>query len=206
MLVERIEHKDYTIGIWKITEPMDELFALSGNIERYQFNSYKSENRLKEKLAIMILLRVMLGEDLKIEHLATGKPYLKDSHLNISISHTEKYVALLLSESERIGVDIEMISEQVTRVRKRFISEKENIDSDNELLHLMLHWSAKETVYKALNEKGLNFREDILLDHFNPKKSGMIMAGEFYSNYKLTFNVEYIVREDYVLTYTLKSN
>ncbi len=77
------------------------------------------------------------------------------TNLSLSISHSDKYAAVLLAEGKTsLGLDLEDFGKQVERVRHKFLDEAENnliSQSNDELLALHLAWSAKESLYKALN-------------------------------------------------------
>ncbi len=204
MLIYKDINTKYTLGIWEITEPADSLLALLEENEADTLrHNYHSESRLREIAATRILLSQIIEKAAKIEYLPSGKPYLIDSPLNISISHTKGYAAVILSPKEHLGIDIEYISDRVKRIQNRFVSDKEYIDPQNEIRHLLLHWSAKETMYKALSKEGVELKTDFLIDPFTPNNSGLISAREYYSHKQLSFNIQYLITADYVLTYTI---
>ncbi len=117
----------------------------------------KGEKRLeKEREAVRNLLSEYLGESSQIAHYPNGKPYLSEhQELGISISHSDNDVAVLLAPCKySLGLDIEDLGEQVQRVRHKFLdaSEEQVIkESKDENLALHFAWSAKESLYKALN-------------------------------------------------------
>lgn len=204
MLIYKDINTKYTLGIWKITETTDSLLALLDENEADTLRiDYHSESRLREIAATRVLLSQIIDKAAKIEYLPNRKPYLKDSRLNISISHTKGYAAVILSQTEYLGIDIEYRSDRVKRIRNKFVSDKEYIDPENEIIHLLLHWSAKETMYKALSKEGVELRSDFLINPFTPKDSGLISAHEYYSDKQLSFNIQYLITDKYVLTYTL---
>lgn len=190
------------LGIWQLEESQDELLALLDNREwSDDILSIKSESRRLEKLAVRVLLKDLTGEEKDICYLETGKPYLEDGSCNISISHTKGYVAVFLDEKHRVGVDIEQISDKVIRVKSRYISDKEYIDPNNELEHLLLHWSAKESIYKLLDISGIELKEEVIISRFKPEEEGVFTADILKTNQKV--EVCYCVTPDFVLTYTL---
>lgn len=98
----------------------------------------------------------------------------------ISISHTRNYAAVALSELP-VGLDIEQRTERVLKVRSRFVSpleEKDFVSSSalRQLNALLLLWSAKETMYKLLDNPELDFVQNLeaqpfcLHDEWNPYK------------------------------------
>jgi 4'-phosphopantetheinyl transferase EntD len=161
--------------------------------------SIKADVKKQEKLAVRVLLKGLLGEEKQICYYDTGRPYLEDSSYYISISHTKGYVAIALDRANKVGIDIEQFSDKVRRVRSKFISDREYIDPQQELLHLLLHWSAKESIYKILDISGIELKEDAIIQKFIPQKGGVFQM--VYIRKEQLLNVEYIVEPEFVLTY-----
>lgn len=112
------------------------------------------------------LLEIVLKEEgitsYKILKSKNGKPYLENSNIFYNISHKNKMVGLIISNSE-VGLDIEYIdTESIKRqsTLKYFFTEKEreSITNNEELLTL---WTKKES-YIKLN--GGMLRDAIGLD------------------------------------------
>ena len=112
------------------------------------------------------LLEIALKEEgitsYKILKSKNGKPYLENSNIFYNISHKNKMVGLIISNSE-VGLDIEYIdTESIKRqsTLKYFFTEKEreSITNNEELLTL---WTKKES-YIKLN--GGMLRDAIGLD------------------------------------------
>lgn len=190
------------LGIWRLEESQDELLALLDNREwSDDIISIKSESRRLEKLAVRVLLKELAGLEKDICYLETGKPYFKDGSYNISISHTKGYAAVILSKKYPVGVDIEQLSDRVIRVKSKYISDKEYIDRDKDVVHLLLHWSAKEAIYKLLDIPGIELKEEVIIGRFKPEEEGVFTADILKTNQKV--EVCYCVTPDFVLTYTL---
>lgn len=168
--------------------------------------SIRSSRRSKEWLATRAMLFVLAGDDKSILNYPDGRPYLSDrSHL-VSISHTRNYAALLLHNSLPIGIDIEERSERVKKIASKFISEREYIDPTNKVLHQLLHWSAKETLFKRLNLREVDFKEHLFLHPFTLNNKGTITATESKTSGARRFTVHYEVHNDYVITWTIGSD
>lgn len=85
----------------------------------------------------------------KISKTKNGKPYLENSNIFYNISHKNKMVGLIISNSE-VGLDIEYIDTKNIRnqsVLKYFFTEKEkeSIKNNEDLLTL---WTKKESYIK----------------------------------------------------------
>lgn len=203
MLIHREESENIIWGVWQIDEDTQTLLSLLSDTSFTHIIS--SEKRLREQTAVRVLLKTLLNNEEKtIGYSANGKPYLPDGSYVISISHTKGYAAVALAKQGRTGIDIEYISDKVKRVRSKFISDKEYIDESNETIHLLLHWSAKETMYKALGYTGVDLMQHLFVEKFTPQESGIFGGYEKYTEDSVHFKIHYFVKEDYVLTMTFE--
>lgn len=192
-------------GIWKIEESASDLLSLLDRKEWYLpfLQKYREEGRRKEWLAVRVLLKTLLGREVRIGYLEHGAPYLPGERLHISITHTRGYAAVLVSEKPFPGIDIEYISERVKKISRRFMSETElgQIDPASETVHLLLHWSGKETLFKALQEQEVDFRGDLHIRPFLCSASGTFEAYETRTLARREYVVSYRVTDEYVVTY-----
>lgn len=188
------------LGIWKVDENQTELLSLLSHHEWIQnIYSIRSESRALEILSARILIKELTGEEKQVQYSNTGKPFLIDQSYHISVSHTKKYVAVVINKERPIGLDIEYISEKIRRVQSRIISTNEYIDSGNELVHLLLHWSAKEAMFKFLDEEGVDFRQNLFVSKFIPQQEGTFSAFETRTNQNIHFNAYYKVGNEFVM-------
>ena len=153
------KEKNQSLGIWEISESINELKAL---IKGVKLDQIKSQKRKLEILAVRALLEKMCG-NVKLDYNKYGAPVL-DNNKKISISHSKKLVAIIVSEL-KTGIDIEIISERVLKVKNKFLSYSDNIDESQE--DLTIAWSTKECVFKWHQKGNLNFKDDILIKKIN---------------------------------------
>lgn len=128
-------------AVWKIEESEQELLQMLDG-DYADILNHKSARRRVEMLAVRVLLKEMLHHEVIICYLESGKPYL-DNGVNISISHTSDYVAIVLNNSVEATLDIERFSAKLHKVRNRFVLDTDTIDSTQELKQLTLYWGAK---------------------------------------------------------------
>jgi phosphopantetheinyl transferase len=188
------------LGIWKVEEARDNLLSLLSHPEWiWNIATIKSESRVLEILAVRVLIKELTGEEKEIYYNDTGKPFLTDKSFHISISHTKSYIAVAINKIRPIGLDIEYISERIRRVQSRIISPEEYIDSNNELIHLLLHWSAKEAMFKFLDAKGVDFRQHLFINKFIPENTGTFSAKEKHSANEINFKAYYKAGKEFVV-------
>ena len=192
------------LGIWKITESRDELLAQFPATLRNEVNHYleniRSERRSIEWLSTRVMLFQLLGEEKIIQNKQDGSPYLEGGDQSISISHTREYAAILLHQNLPVGVDIETRTERVSRIAYKFIAENEYIDPQQKTVHQLLHWSAKESLFKLIGLQGIDFREHLHIDPFTPAPKGIMQACETRSLTPRAYTIYYEVHPHYVLT------
>ncbi len=203
---EHIENEGL-LGIWKISESRSELIDLLPESQRVAAQKYisklKSGRRILEWLSTRVLLFSLIGKEKTIANKRDGRPFIEDGALNISISHTKDYVAVLLHKTNTVGIDIETVSERVRKIAGKFISEKEVIDKSRQTVHMLLHWSAKETMFKILEESEIDFKKHLYIVPFTPQEKGIIQARECKTDKRQYFRIHYEVHPDFVLTWAI---
>ena len=197
------------IGVWQVTETEEELKALSSvpSDELEEISFIRSESLRRQKLAVRALLDEMFEDKVYLSHHDNGKPYIENSVTNISITHTEKYVAVILNDNDDVGIDIESLARDFSSVEKKALSEEEIDDlEDDEKRNgqLAIYWCAKEAIYKMLGQYDVNFAEQIEVEKFRPKKDGELEATfEDEDGYEEEFDLEYIIFDNHVLVWVV---
>ncbi|MBU8891817.1 MAG: 4'-phosphopantetheinyl transferase superfamily protein [Bacteroidales bacterium] len=207
ILKERIKD-DVKFGLWEITEDYD---TLRSNLKLDQedittVENFKNHRRKLEWLSVRILLKRMLGKDSKIVYGPERKPYLHNNLYNISISHSKDFTAILIGKKRRVGLDLEFMTSKILRIADKFLrpEELENIEKDQKLYHLYLHWCAKEALYKICDKVDINFVTNLNIDPFKPKENGLMVGAvnNSYMNEKFTLN--YFTLKNYSIVWCYK--
>ena len=196
------------IGVWQITETEEELKELSStpSDEMEEISFIRSESLRKQRLAVRALLNTLFDDKVYLSHHDNGKPYLENNPVNISITHTEKYVAVILHEEENVGSDIESLDRDFSAVEKKALSEDEIDDLEDEKRNeqLAIYWCAKEAVFKLLSRYNVDFAEQIEIERFRPRGEGELEA-TFTSKKddEEEFDLEYITFDRHVLVWVV---
>jgi phosphopantetheinyl transferase len=194
-------------AVWKVEESLEALLALLPDARRVcceqELLQFASERRKIEWLSVRALLYFMLKEDKQIGYSSEGKPFLTDDSFFISISHTKGYVAVILNPKTPVGIDIEQYGQRVHRVSDRYIRPDEQVESYQEDLTwgLLLYWSAKETIFKRMENADADFRK-LRLAHFIPQVEGTFQVQEFATQQQKLYTVGYRIEPDFVLMWT----
>ena len=189
------------VAVWKITETEDELLKrliFLGFDEKLLYQT-KNKQRLKQWMATRLLLNEFF-EKAEISYDELGKPFL-DNGWNISISHSNNFVAINLNKNNACGIDIEKITPKIERIKHKFLNDTDlkNLVS---LEHLILYWGAKESLYKYYGKKEVLFIEHLFIHHFSSNQSNFI--GEInIPDFQKEINMAWEKIEDFVLVYTL---
>ena len=115
------------IGIWEIVEPWQDLLELFQDKTLYadEVQKIKSDNRKSEWLAVRLLIKHLTGTESLVCYKETGAPFLADNRYHISISHTKRYAAVILSHYPNPGIDIEYRSDRAWKLRMKYLSTDE---------------------------------------------------------------------------------
>lgn len=200
---------DIRLYVWKLEETCTVLYRLLGNqascLEKQCEKRFRSETKKLEWLAVRVLLRIALGENVSVLYRSNGEPYLAGSNCKISISHTKQYVCLAIHPYRHIGVDIEAFSHRIDYLVSRIMHPSEKPDvplaGDNATLYSLMIWSMKESVYKCLDMAMLDYQYGIRIDPFLLEKKGKTSATYRFKGFCYPLQVHYLYTSDYVLTW-----
>lgn len=194
------------LALWKMDESEDELldyFDVRKEEYRLYISKFPFKKRKQEFLTSRVALKVLLGCENEIYHNEDGKPAIEGNPMKISISHTNGYLAMLLHSNAAVGIDIEQKRDKIFRVKNRFLSdcELENTDKENEMDHLLLQWSAKESMFKMMNQRDIDFQTDLHIEPFKMDDSGVFYGYETKTGDRLRFELSYRIYEDFVMVW-----
>lgn len=190
------------LAIWKIEE--EEAF-FNVPLQREITHPHKRQQHLAGRYLLRFLFPDFPLELIRIAD--TRKPYLEDEAYHFSISHCSDYAAVIVSQNKRVGLDIEVPSPKVEKIKHKFLHEDELAMLDGQWVmgngpapkhrqekvngqdnaqprspnpKLTLLWSAKEAVFKWWSYGNVDFSEMIRLQPFLLQPSGSF-AGAFLS-------------------------
>lgn len=166
-LFKIIKNEKFQIGIWEITETVDELEKLANNLF---IRKYKSSKRTKEALINNILVNTLLPGS-KINYNVYGAPILENNF--ISISHTKKLACVIISDVN-VGVDIEEISNKPLQLADKFISDENQVGLTKK--KALIVWCFKEAIFKWYEKGNISFKKDIIVCDFKVSKKGTVKA------------------------------
>ncbi|MGN1110867.1 MAG: 4'-phosphopantetheinyl transferase family protein [Oscillospiraceae bacterium] len=148
--------------------PWISLEGLLGCLTPARRNGVLKKKTERDKINVLLSRLLMLSEiesrtgikqaKLEFTHGAHGKPYIKNSHLQFSLSHTGNAICLAFSEDGEIGVDIERRSRTLNPEHfKRVLCAEELAALENGESFIRF-WVQKEAFLKRL---GLGISRDL---------------------------------------------
>ena len=177
--------------VWELTESFNELLDLVCPDEEdlENLNKIGVEAKKKEYLAgknavmqMCKLSNVAFGGIIKDEH---GKPFLKDSSLEISLTHTTQFVGVVFSKTGPIGMDIEKPRPQIFKVISRLCVSSELAWVNEDLERATILWSAKEALYKLYGKRKVDFKENLLLIQSSKGLVGRIKMPDYKAEHQI---------------------
>jgi 4'-phosphopantetheinyl transferase len=196
------------LAVWQVTESESELRELSStpSDELEEISYIKSESLRKQRLAVRALLNVLFEDKVYLAHHDNGKPYIENNSINISITHTDKYVAVILDENEEVGIDVESLDRDFSAVEKKALSDEEieDLDDDSEEKNeqLAIYWCAKEAIYKKMSQYHVDFAEQIEIERFRSRGEGELEATFIHKDgYEEELHLEYMTFDRHVLVW-----
>lgn len=199
-------YPEVCLGLWQMDETVEQLLDQYPFLQAYRSSmdeKYKNDGRKLEFLAIRALMYEMLKANGAskgllshagdISHNEAGKPLFRGYH--ISITHTKGYAALILSKTKEVAVDIEYFNDRVERIASKFLRKDEKAEG---LDSLLVHWCAKETVFKLFSEDRLQF-EDMRVKPFDTMSDWSCDVENLKR--KQMAHVDFELTMEFVLTY-----
>jgi 4'-phosphopantetheinyl transferase EntD len=177
------------LAIWKIEET--ESFFANVPLSREITHSHKRLQHLAGRYLLSYLFPDFPYNEIVIAD--TRKPYLPDEQYHFSISHCGDYAAAIVSNQQRVGIDIEIPTAKVLKILHKFLHPEElklfklktqgfltpvpaiPFPASDPYLSTLL-WSVKETMFKWWGLGEVDFSEMLRVNHFELKEEGEISA------------------------------
>jgi phosphopantetheinyl transferase len=158
------------ILVWEVTESYQELFEAvvlnESNLNR--LNCMKSEMHQRAFMSVRKLFQEVGYTDFDLYYDEFGKPHLHDGK-HISITHSHQFSAIILSD-EVVGIDIELQREKIIRIADKFSDTEFSFlkpeEKEEYIRKLTVIWGAKEAIFKIRNERGISFKDHIIVEAF----------------------------------------
>lgn len=158
------------IWVWEIKESFQELIE-GIELQENSLNRLlvmKSQIHQRAFLSVRKLLQQAGYTDFDLFYDSFGKPHLEDD-THISITHSHHFSAIITS-NQPVGIDLELQREKIVRIADKFTDMEGSFlqAASKEVLirKLTLIWGVKESIFKIRSEKGISFKEHIVVSPF----------------------------------------
>jgi len=203
-------NRETVIGVWKIEEELSTLLEMvdMSPEDKKRYEIFRSTSRKMEFLSVRALLAEMMGRDARIVYNKNNKPFIKDGSHFISITHSNKLTAILMSRDERVGIDLEYMRVNINAFASKFLNKREKITRRwaDRTYHLYIHWCAKEAIYKICDKEGINIVNDITIEPFDIHDSGEIRGSVKNERIDDQFTLFYSKYDNYTIVWTKKKH
>ncbi|MBW0178162.1 MAG: 4'-phosphopantetheinyl transferase superfamily protein [Sediminibacterium sp.] len=167
------------LAVWKIAEP-ESFFLERVELKKEITHPHKRLQHLAGRYLLLYLFPDFPAATIAIAD--TRKPFLPNEAYHFSISHCGDYAAAIVSKTERVGVDIELLTPRVEKIKHKFLHPDElkmlvQTNADPVTI-LTLLWSAKEAMFKWWGNGDVDF-SDVLRIHELPAQLEGIMNASF---------------------------
>jgi phosphopantetheine--protein transferase-like protein len=195
------------LGVWKIEEPED-FFLRSIPLQRNITHPHKRLQHFAGRYLLPFLFPDFPHAEIEIAD--TRKPFLPDEQYHFSISHCGNYAAALVSSTERVGIDIEIITPRIEKIKHKFLHIDELVfvhshKADQQIQLLTLLWSAKEAMFKWWGSGDVDFSEVLRTEAFSFLDAGIIPSTLLKNNLKILLDIYYEMRDELSLAWVVGS-
>ena len=183
------------LAVWKITE------AASFFLQKVPLlTSVAHPHKQLQHLAGRYLLPFLFPDfPLELIEIAdTRKPFLPGERFHFSISHSGDYAAAIVSSTTGVGIDVEMVTPRVDRIKHKFLHPEDlekisHLKEDQLIAQLTLLWSAKEAMFKWWGKGDIDFSEVMRIQHVDYLQEGVMEAvftkKDFQKNLQLPYRL-----------------
>lgn len=191
------------LGVWKIEEP-EAFFLRSVPLQRSITHPHKRLQHLAGRFLLPFLFADFPQHEILVAD--TRKPFLPQEQYHFSISHCADYAAAIVSSTTRVGIDIEMVTPRVEKIKHKFLHTDELVfvhshDVPQQVPLLTLLWSAKEAMFKWWGEGQIDFSEALRTQPFAVQDIGVIPAVFSKDHRHVPLDISYHLRSDLALAW-----
>jgi len=204
-IIRIIKPNDNTVvGIWKITETIDDLFKLVTLSPKSKELLKKRKNSI-HKLQFLSVRAILIELGYADDNLSyqDSAPILDDSK-KISISHSNLFSCVIISNL-KVGIDVQEINHRISTIAKKFIGYETSYLNIDEIKKLSIIWNIKESIYKTANIIGLDYKIHLLVIPFN-LEDNFTYAWIIYKNLKERYASYFFTIENYSFAYLIHTD
>lgn len=177
------------LAVWHITENED-FFLEKVPLQIAVSHPHK---RLQHLAARYLLELLQPGFPFHLIEIADSKkPLLSNEEFHFSVSHCGDFAAAIVSANKLVGIDVELITSRVERIKNKFLNQNEmQLLPECNIKFLTLCWCAKEAIYKWYGKGKVDFKNNMFIDDLNYEKNQGYMKAHFEKEERSNLKVEF---------------
>ena len=192
------------VVIWEINESIQDLKSkvVLSQYSLKLLNQKKSEIQKKQFLAIRNIFKILSIKDNEVKYDKAGKPIFSQNKA-LSISHSGNYAAVIMSDHS-VGIDIETINDRILKIKSKYLETELNYPSELNTETSLIYWNIKESVFKAVDKSGIDFKKNILVPPLDIKKN--VVKSWYINDDKIySFDTRFKISKKYTLAFVIKN-
>lgn len=160
-----------------------------------------TKRELERKGSVFLVGEMLKLNPVDIAYDEHNKPFLNGRSEHISISHSHKWLVVVIHKTCSVGVDVELIREKVLNIKHKFVTDDELVYVASDIEMITLLWSAKEAIYKAYGKKNVDFKS-IHIAPFRFSEYGKLDGTLHLPQETIAYKLHYNKVGDYILALT----
>lgn len=193
-------NQDTRLAVWKIEEE-ESFFLEKASLKREITHPHKRLQHLAGRYLLGYLFPDFPAELIEIAD--TRKPFLPDEQYHFSISHCGDFAAAIVSKTERVGIDVELLTPRVEKIKHKFLhpDELQMVDQGtvDRIQLLTLLWSAKEAMFKWWGRGDVDFSEVLRIWEMPNQMQGKINASFQKNEIDIALQLDYLLMHELTL-------
>ena len=182
-----------------IVTHVGDIWVVDAHSNGFEKNSTETRQEYESRVLNKII-SVVLGGDVERCHESNGAPFIANyPTLQVSISHSEHWFAVYLSNGPRVGVDIELATHQLEGRGNYFLQDLEMERLQPTIEQLQICWGIKEAVYKLFKGELDSLKHDIEITSLLESTATAICKNK-------VIQLNHQQEESYTLVYTHQSS
>lgn len=196
-------NQDTRLAVWEISET-ESFFLEKVSLQKEIAHPHKRLQHLAGRYLLVYLFPDFPAGLIEIAD--TRKPFLPDEQYHFSISHCGNFAAAIVSRTKRVGIDVELLTPRVEKIKHKFLHPDELKMTDHtsvdRIALLTLLWSVKEAMFKWWGNGDVDFSE-VLRIHELPEKSSGILKASFVKQETYPLIIHYRLYSHLTLVWTV---
>lgn len=193
------------MAVWRIAEPA-EFFLSAVPLRRDITHPHKRLQHLAGRYLLRFLFPDFPNDEIAIAD--TRKPFLPEEQYHFSISHCGDFAAAIVSADHRVGVDIEIVTPRVEKIKHKFLHPDERVfveemPREHQVPLLTLLWSCKEAMFKWWGSGDVDFSEALRIARFDFDAAGEISAHFQKNEFQFPLTLHYKMVENMSLAWVV---